>query len=114
MALTTTTAAVAITFVTPPTDDAVLMRFYQRVRPIGFWGVTARAAGHSARAPATRLGAGLRAAGITAASLFLLLYGIGGTLIPSDHRPLARTLIALLLGLALVPVWWRLLEPAQH
>jgi solute:Na+ symporter, SSS family len=57
--------------------------------------------------PVRRLLGGIAAAGITATSLFLLLYGFGGMLIAAPHRSLAWPIMALTAGLALIPVWWR-------
>jgi hypothetical protein len=47
---------------------------------------------------------------VCAVSLFLLLYGAGGLLIRSPVRPPVAPLGALVLGLALVPVWYRRLR----
>jgi solute:Na+ symporter, SSS family len=57
--------------------------------------------------PVRRLLDGLAGAGITATSLFLLLYGFGGMLIAAPHRSLAWPIMALTAGVALIPVWWR-------
>jgi solute:Na+ symporter, SSS family len=109
MAGATTAAAIAVTFVTPRTDDAVLRAFYERVRPVGLWRRTA-GADHGGHGPLRRLRHGAGAAVLCAASLFLLLYGIGGAIIPAPHRSAWPPLLALVLGLALVPFWWRRLH----
>jgi solute:Na+ symporter, SSS family len=110
MALATTTTAIGVTWLSPRTDAAVLAGFYERVRPVGFWTATARAAGESGRAPLLRLRNGLIAAALTGLSLFLLLYGVGGSLVLSPHRSAGWPLAALVIGLLLVPLWWRRLH----
>ena len=107
MAAASTLAAVGITFVTPPTDEATRVAFYRRVRPFGWWKRTAVAAGDDpARGPrqlATRLGL----TATTAASLFLVLVGAGRLLIPAPDASTVLSVVYLLAGLALVPVWVR-------
>jgi solute:Na+ symporter, SSS family len=107
MAATTTTAAVLITFVTPRTDEQVLLSFYERVRPFGMWPRTARLAGDRGRAPLFALGVRLRAVGVTALSLFLLLAGVGRLLIAPPDVSTALTWGMVVAGLALIPLWWR-------
>jgi solute:Na+ symporter, SSS family len=81
MALVTTVAAIAVTFATPATSDLVLLAFYERVQPVGWWGRTARLAGDRPDAPLVSLGRRAYAVGATALSLFLLLVGAGRLLI---------------------------------
>lgn len=87
MASVSTAAAVGITFVTPRTGDAVLVQFYERVRPVGWWSKTARATGHRAGAPLSALLVRLRAAAFCALSLFLLLVGFGKLLLHPPWAP---------------------------
>lgn len=105
MAAVSTTATIAAAWLGPPTDEATRVRFYRRVRPPGFWTRTARAAGEDPASSLRALAAGLRAATLCAASLFLLLVGCGKLLITvaSPLAPLAMVAA----GLALVPLWWR-------
>lgn len=105
MALLSTVAAVGITFITRPTDPAVLDRFYHDVEPDGFWVRTAGRLGLDPRAPVRRLGRALTSTLLTAASLFLLLVGVGQLLIGSPHRGLLIPAALALVGLALVPLW---------
>ncbi|HEX2166323.1 MAG TPA: hypothetical protein VHG09_03700 [Longimicrobiales bacterium] len=110
MALTTTTAAVLVTFVTPRTDERVLAAFYLRVQPPGFWRGTARTARTEPGAALERLRHGLIAALTCAVSLFLTLYGCGAMLVRSPGRPALVPIAAVLAGLALTPLWWRMLR----
>ncbi|HYE38543.1 MAG TPA: sodium:solute symporter family protein, partial [Ramlibacter sp.] len=75
MALLTTAAAVLAALVGPRTDDATLAAFYARVRPCGWWGRTARLAGHDPREPLRSLGRAAVAVGAGALSPFLVLTG---------------------------------------
>lgn len=106
MALVTTAAAIGVTFVTPRTSDTTLLEFYRRVRPFGLWSCTAALAGDRPESPRAALALRLRAVLLTAASLFLALVGVGRLLVaPPDASPLWSVLL-LLAGTALVPLWW--------
>lgn len=114
MALVTTTAAVGITFLTPPTRNGVLLRFYERVRPLGFWSRTAHLAGDRPDGPRRALGVRMRAMLVTALSLYLLLIGLGRLMVsPPDASPV-WTWICIIAGLALVPVWWHDAVRREH
>jgi Na+/proline symporter len=107
MALVTTAAAVGITYVTPATDDRVLVAFYTRVRPFGFWSRAARLAGDDPRAPIRGLRRRMVSVGVSAASLFLLLVGLGRLMIEPPGASAWWTWMMIVAGTALVPVWWR-------
>jgi solute:Na+ symporter, SSS family len=107
MALVTTVAAVGVTYVTPRTDDQVLLSFYERVLPFGWWSRTARLAGDRPSAPLISLGHRMRAVLLTALSLFLLLTGVGRLLISTPQMSPVWTWVFILGGLALIPLWWR-------
>jgi Na+/proline symporter len=105
MALVTTAAAVVVTLVTPPTSDDVLHEFYRRVRPVGWWPRAARLAGDSPRAARRALARRIRAMTFTSASLFLLLVGVGRSMVHAPATPLWPNILAIVAGLALVPLW---------
>ncbi len=107
MAVLTTAAAIGITYVTPRTNEQVLLAFYERVLPFGWWSQTARLAGDRPNAPLQALWRRLRAMLTTALSLFLLLLGVGRLMIPPPDASPIWTWIYILLGLALIPLWWR-------
>ena len=112
-AAASTAAALAAIRLTAPEDPARLAVFYRRVRPVGFWGPTAGAAGDGEQAGARRLGRAVAAMGLCAATLFCLLVGLGTWLVGSpapDWVPARPLWIGGLLaaGLALCPVWYRL------
>lgn len=113
MALVTTTVAIAVTFVTPRTDDATLKAFYLRVRPYGFWGRTAQLCGEGRRASLHALARPAWAVVASAVSLFALLVGVGRLLFPAPETGAVLTWGCIALGLALVPVWARLVRAAK-
>ncbi len=107
MALASTLGAVAVTFVTPRTDPAVLESFYRRVEPPGFWRTTAKAAGDDAAKPVTSLVNGLRTVALTAVSLYLMLFGVGSLLISRPGASPIWPWIAIAGASLLVPYWWK-------
>jgi solute:Na+ symporter, SSS family len=110
MALGSTAAAVGVTFFTRPTSDAQRVAFYRRVRPVGAWSRTAAASGEDPRRPRLALARQLGEVGVTAASLFLLLVGLGRLLVPPPGTSVLVSMLLCVLGAALVPVWLRALR----
>ena len=107
MAAVATAAAVAVSVLRPPRDRAGLLRFYERVRPPGFWAPVAADAGESGAAARQRLVLGLARTVAAGLSLFCMLVGVGTLLVdgtPPAWLPWPRlwapTLIATSLALA--------------
>ena len=118
MATVATTAALAAIWIKGPEDQARLRAFYQRVRPVGFWGPVARGAGagDSDDADARRLWRALGAMATCSLSVFCLLVGLGTWLVgspPPLWLPFRPVWVGglLLAGLLLCPVWYRLGYP---
>lgn len=112
LATAATAAALVAVWVKGPGEEAHLIAFYRRVRPIGFWGPIAAALDPSASGPA-RLGRAVVAVFLCSVTVFSLLVGIGTWLVgsPSPTWMPARGVWVgglLFLGLALCPVWYRL------
>lgn len=107
MALISTGVVVAVTWLTRRTDPRVLEAFYRRVRPPGFWDATALAVGDDATVPRRKLWRGLRATGLTALSLFLLLIGVGRLMVQAPGSSLVWSWAFILAAVALVPLWWK-------
>jgi Na+/proline symporter len=113
-ATASTAAALAAIWIKGPEDRERLSAFYERVRPVGFWGPVARAAGvaDDGQGP-RRLGTALAAMALCSLTVFCLLVGIGTWLVGSPSpvwlpsRPLWIALL-MVVGLALCPVWYRL------
>jgi solute:Na+ symporter, SSS family len=114
MALVSTLAALGAIFLAGPEDPGRLAEFYRRARPPGFWGPIARAAGVAEEgAPLARLARQLLGVALCALSVFCLLTAAGSLLVgspPPTWLPDRRVWITLLavVGMGLVPVWWRL------
>ncbi|MFI8739972.1 sodium:solute symporter family protein [Stutzerimonas zhaodongensis] len=108
MALTTTSAAILVTFITPATDDATLKRFYSRVRPFGFWRRAAMLNGVAGAVSVKALGTRLFAVAVTAVSLFSLLVGVGRLMFPPPDGSSVISWVCIAVGLLLVPVWLRI------
>ena len=107
MALVSTTAAVLVTFFTPKTDEDVLKRFYKKVRPMGFWRKTAMLANDDSKVPVKKLFKEIKITFFAAASLFLMLIGVGKLLIPTPDASKLLPLLYLAVAAALIPLWWR-------
>ncbi|MHB2155968.1 sodium:solute symporter family protein [Calditrichota bacterium GD2] len=107
MALVSTTAAIAVTFFTPKTDTSVLIKFYQKTRPMGFWRKTAVLVGDDATVPVKKLFKEIKITFFAAASLFLMLIGVGKLLIPTPGTSIFFPLLYLVIALILTPFWWR-------
>ena len=114
MATAATGAALVAVWIKGPEEEAGLIAFYRRVRPVGFWGPIATAVDPvSAASGPARLGRALGALVLCSVTVFCLLVGIGAWLVgsPSPTWIPSRALwigCLLFLGLAVCPVWYRL------
>ena len=114
MALGSTGAGVGLSLALGAEPLGRLCAFYERVRPPGFWGPVARAAGGDPRADARCLARGLGATAIASFSIFCVLAGLGTWLAGSPEPtwwpagPGAWISAQLVVGLGLTPLWWRL------
>lgn len=94
----TTVAWLTVTFLTRPTDAAVLARFYRRIRPGGFWGPAAKSASSLPQQPLRyQLLAWLAGVVLVYALLFSVGYGLFG-----QYRALLLCLLALIPAIALL------------
>jgi len=109
MVVVSTAVVIGVTLSTPAEPYDKLLSFYKRVRPPGFWQPIARLSGDDRRDPKRLFGNKLIATTLASVSVFTLLTGIGTLLV---GRPAWGTLWGsaglVLLGVVLVPVWWRL------
>jgi len=113
MALLSTVAAVAITFVTPPTEQRVLGVFYKRVSPVGWWRATAVANGDDGARPLIRLRGDVMLVLSGSVSLLFMLVGLGRMLVGA---PGSSTLVSLLfvgISLGAMPFWWSALTGTE-
>jgi len=119
MAAGSTLAGVAVSLAFGPEPEERLRTFYARAAPPGFWGPVARASGRDPADDARRLARGLATVAVSALSIFSLLTGLGSWLSGSPaptwipwRGPWLVGVTAV--GLALVPVWWRLGFSGPH
>jgi Na+/proline symporter len=113
MAVATTVVGVLVALRGPCEPMAQLARFYERVRPPGFWRPVALACGLDDGTDRDRLKSGLTATALAAWSVFASLTAVGSWLIESPAPPWipSRGLwLTFLLGsaVAAVPLWTRL------
>ena len=104
---------VLVSYLGPAESKERLVEFYKRVKPPGFWGPIAEAAGEDPSLPRKRLLQAGSATAIAAFSFFCLLAGIGSWIChsPSPTWLPDRTIwiVALIFtAIALIPAWWHL------
>ncbi len=101
-----TVVVVAVTLLTRPTEESVLVEFYRRVDPPGFWKRTAQKSGGDIQRPmaAFRRGAYLTVA--VSLSVYLLLVGFGRLILPNPSSSATYSWFYLLAGIASVTLWW--------
>ncbi|MCZ6729868.1 MAG: Na+:solute symporter [SAR324 cluster bacterium] len=113
MAVLSTLAALAAMRIAGPEERGRLLEFYRRVRPPGYWGPIAEAAGDPAREGARRLWRALGAMAACGLSVFCLLVGLGSWLVGSPAPvwfpwETAWQFLLVMAGLALTPLWYKL------
>lgn len=112
MAMGSTAVGVAVSLLVGPEDRDTLVRFYRKAKPPGFWGPIARDAGETDGEATKRLLRGGLATLAGAFSIFCFLVSLGSWLIESPVPqwvpwPAFWTMGLFVVGVALVPVWWR-------
>ncbi|MDQ3269492.1 MAG: Na+:solute symporter [Pseudomonadota bacterium] len=108
-----TAAGIVVSLLTGPEKMERLQDFYRRARPPGLWGPIAVAVGRDPAADWRRLLTGLGAVATAAFSIFCLLTAVGSLLaqsLPPPWFPWRTPWLVLLtvVGLGLIPVWWRM------
>ncbi len=107
MSTISTVVVVAVTLLTQPTEGKILLAFYQRVNPPGFWKQTAIKSGMDARQPIEAFLNGAYLTITTSLSMYLLLIGAGKLILPNPGASMAASWIYLLLGFASMKLWWK-------
>jgi Na+/proline symporter len=107
MAAGSTVVVVVVTLATRPTDEQILIGFYKRVAPPGFWQRTARRAGMDPSRPMTAFRRGAWLTVTTSASVYLLLVGFGRLLLPAPGASRIFPWALIGAGLAVAVFWWR-------
>ncbi|MBC8185211.1 hypothetical protein H8E88_29305 [candidate division KSB1 bacterium] len=109
MASISTVVVVTVTLLTRPTAENVLLNFYKRVDPPGFWKNTAKKLNREVTRPVKALKKGVYLTVTTSASLYLLLVGVGKLILPNPGSSMTYSWIYILLGIASMGLWWRML-----
>jgi len=113
MALVSTAAALIAIRVAGPEDRSVLIAFYKKVRPVGFWGPIEKEAGVEDDDGPHRLWRSMGAMMTCGLSVFCFLVGIG-TWLTGSPAPywfpwqMPWIIVLTFSGLALCPLWYRL------
>ena len=116
MALITTTIALVVTYLTPPTENSKLDRFYKLIRPQGYWSQTARRLGFDPLTSRIKLRKSLVQTVATAISLYCLLVGFGKLMFHHPDEGYWLIMLLLLVGFSIMPWWWKNIkekEPAK-
>lgn len=114
MSSISTIIVVAVTLLTKPTEDDVLLEFYRRVDPPGFWRKTAAKLGTDTHHPINALKSGAYMTTTVSISVYLLLVGFGKLLLPGPDGSSALSWILIVLGIASMGLWWRRLFSRQN
>jgi len=107
MSSISTVVVITVTLLTKPTAENILLAFYKRVDPPGFWKHTAGKLGMDAGHPIKALKEGAYLTVTTSVSVYLLLVGFGKLILPSPGSSMVYSWIYILLGAASVGLWWR-------
>ncbi len=107
VSVTSTATVVIVTLLTPKTDEKILNDFYQRVNPPGFWRKTAARLGLDQELPSRNLKEGAYLVLSTAATIYLLLVGIGKLMLPAPDTSILPALTYIGLGIVSIALWWK-------
>ena len=113
MSSISTLVVITVTLLTRPTKEAVLVEFYKRVDPPGFWRLTASQAGADASRPMEAFRSGAYLTVTVSLSIYLLLVGFGKLLLPAPGSSMAYSWFYVLLGVGSVALWWQKLFPTK-
>ena len=119
VATVSTAAALAAIWLKGPEDSQCLKSFYNRVRPVGYWGPVCRSLSNTDSQGPRLFWRTLSATLICSLSVFCLLVG-AGTWIIGSPVPIgipSRALwigMLLLIGIILCPIWYRLGYPESR
>jgi hypothetical protein len=108
MAGVSTAVVIGAALFMPGTEPARLWAFYDRVRPPGWWRVSARGVGVDTRASSTEFRRNVLAVIAAAVSVFGWLLGLAQLLLQTASPMFYGAL--LLAATGVVPVWWRAMQ----
>lgn len=107
MSTLSTLTVIIVTLLTPMTDDDHLIEFFNRVQPPGLWKKTALKAGKDPSQPGRDFRNGGFLVLACGATVFLFLIGFGKLLVHMPHTSLLPAFLYILLGLGIIPFWWK-------
>ena len=107
MSTISTVVVLIVTWLTPETDESILKKFYERVKPPGFWKKTALKLDADPKKSKREFGEGVYLVITVGATVFLLLVGIGKLMLPDPAGSSFLPWFTLLLGLASIGMWWK-------
>lgn len=107
MSSVSTIIVVTVTLLTKPTRDDILLEFYKRVDPPGFWRNTASKLRADTSRSIKALNKGAYMTITVSLSLYLLLVGFGKLILPGPSSSSAMAWILIVLGIVSVGLWWR-------
>jgi SSS family solute:Na+ symporter len=114
MSSISTIIVVTVTLLTRPTEESVLLRFYNRVKPPGFWKNTAIRSKVEIGRPMNDFKRGAFMTVTTSLSVYLLLVGFGKLILPAPDTSPILSWILIILGIASIGLWWRRLFPKEN
>jgi hypothetical protein len=107
MSSISTIVVITVTLLTRPTDEKILVEFYKKVDPPGFWKNTAAKLKQETRYPVKAFKQAAYLTVTTSLSLYLLLVGFGKLILPNPASPIAYSWIYIIAGVASIALWWR-------
>lgn len=107
MSLASTIVVLAVTLATRETEPSVLEAFYERVDPPGWWRKTAGRMGLDPVRPGRVFREGVFLVVSTAATIFLLLIGLGKLLFPDPTGSGVSGWPYVLVGVGVIGLWWK-------
>jgi hypothetical protein len=112
MSSISTVVVVVVTLATKPTDSKMLADFYRKTHPPGFWKTSAANIGKDTSRPITSLKQGIYLAVTSSVTIYLLLFGFSRLMLPLPNHSSLSAIIAIVVGLASVALWFGRLRRA--
>lgn len=107
MSSISTVVVITTTLLTKPTSEEILVSFYNKVEPPGFWKKSAQKSGMDPKKPIQDLKYGAYLTVTTSLSLYLMLVGFGKLILPNPESSILYAWIYIMLGFASIPLWWK-------
>jgi solute:Na+ symporter, SSS family len=109
MSSISTVIVITVTLLTKPTKDEILLDFYKRVDPPGFWSKTSKKLGVDPKLSSKSFKRGVYLTLTTSLTLYLLLVGCGKLIFPSPDGSRLFSFLFIVPGLLSIALWWKLI-----